>query len=56
MEEINQLKERIEFLEKKYTELVENYVQFKCKCNKPFQFHKGTPAEEIKEELLKQIL
>jgi|LauGreDrversion4_2_1035121.scaffolds.fasta_scaffold12264_8 hypothetical protein len=55
MEEINQLKERIEFLELKYKELVDDYVQFKCRCNKPFQFHKGTPAEEIKEELLKRI-
>jgi hypothetical protein len=55
MEEINQLKERIEFLELKYKELVDDYVQFKCRCNKPFQFHKGTPEEEIKEELLKRI-
>jgi len=55
MEEINQLKERIDFLEKKYKELVDEFMEFKCMCNKPVHFHLFKDESEIRENLLKKI-
>ncbi len=55
MEEINQLKERIEFLESKYKELVDEYMEFTCMCNKPVHFHLFKDENEIRENLLKRI-
>ncbi len=55
MDEIKELKERIEFLENKYKELVEEYMEFKCMCNKPVHFHLFKDENEVKENLLKRI-
>lgn len=55
MDEINDLKDRVEFLENKYKELVEEFMQFKCMCNKPVHFHLLKDENEIKEDLLKRI-
>jgi hypothetical protein len=55
MDEIKELKERIEFLETKYKELVDEYMDFTCMCNKPVHFHLFKDENEIKENLLNRI-
>jgi len=55
MDEIKELKERIEFLENKYRELVDEYIDFTCMCNKPIHFHLLKDENEIKENLLNRI-
>lgn len=55
MEETNQLKERIAFLEETYKQLVDEYMEFTCMCNKPIHFHTFKDEVEFKNELLKRI-
>jgi hypothetical protein len=53
--EIQLLKNRIDLLEKKYKELVDEYMEFTCMCNKPVYFHTFKDETEFKNELLKRI-
>lgn len=55
MDEINKLKERIQFLEEKYMELVEEYIGTKCLCGKPVEMHLLSTNDAIKERLLNKI-
>lgn len=55
MEEIKELKERIQFLEEKYKELVDKITDSTCQCRKPMWMHFQKPEQEFKEELLNKI-
>lgn len=55
MDEINELKERIQFLEEKYKELVEEYIGTKCLCGKPVEMHLLSTNDAIRERLLNKI-
>lgn len=55
MDEIKQLQERIEFLEAKYKELVEEIVNSKCQCKKPMCMHFRLPEQDFRKKLLEKI-
>ena len=55
MDEIKKLKERVEFLEKKYKELVEELLISTCQCKKPMHMHFHLTEQDFKEKLLKKI-
>jgi hypothetical protein len=55
MDEIKELKERIQFLEEKYNDLVNRITESTCQCKKPMWMHFQKPEKEFKEELLNKI-
>jgi hypothetical protein len=55
MDEIKELKERIEFLEQKYKDLVDEILGESCQCQKPMWMHLGGTEEQIKEYFLNKI-
>jgi len=55
MDEIKELKERIEFLEEKYKELVEEIVKNECQCGKPMPMHFHMNEELLRSHFLNKI-
>ena len=55
MDEIKKLEERVQFLEEKYKELVEEYIGTKCLCGKPVEMHLLSNNDAIRERLLNKI-
>lgn len=55
MDEIKELKERVEFLEEKYNELVEELVKGECQCGKPMPMHFHMNEQSLKEYFLNKI-
>ena len=55
MDEIKELKERIEFLEEKYKELVEEIVKNECQCGKPMPSHFYMNEQSLRDQFLNKI-
>lgn len=55
MDEIKELKDRVQFLEKKYKELVEELCESSCQCGKSMNHHFFLPEDKFKEQLMSRI-
>ena len=49
------LLERVILLENRYSQLVDEYINFHCMCNKPMEFHQFKDIDDLKNELLERI-